>query len=628
MFVVPSRLSSARGRIVPRPGFSSLISAACLALCVPLACGGSTLPGEVPEPSFSESPRAQEAFRKIQGRWLDGDPTARARLEPELRDFLARFARDDRVRVVRCYLGVLELERQRPAEARALVASVRRGPPGAVRDFATLVHAAALRREGKLDEALALLLPLQGKVVEPGQQGLFSKELVRALIDARKYLKAIEAMLDWAEQAPPGEREQVVTAVEGWIRSMPRDALEAGLGLLYQAPEGESESGTRVEAGRWLGLAVRERLTRIALTERDADLARRLIEMTPPRLGRDDVREVLSELAATSSSAARVEGRALGVVLDVTDEASKRRSSDVIAGMTRALGLPAKAERADSIRLLTRDSEGPSEVDRALSGLAGDGATLLVAGVTDEAAVSAALFAERTKTPVILLRRPPGARSYGPFTFVLGTDASEEESAIHAGLEGEGARAPVRVGSGGAPCDAPSGSAFGARFPTAEWKRAKADAIVLAGDADCAREATLEALAAGLSPLIVLGLEAVDAAPSLPGRKILVSAGRFPFAAHPLAPEEQAHLDRWGTAPSWYAVLGRDAALLAEQALAALPSSPVQEEQAVTKLHRRARDGLARARAPLWSTDARGFEGAQSIARRLWTARAQWGTRK
>lgn len=608
------------------PGRLSLLGA-FVATAMAAGCGSGQA-GPVPEPSYAESRNAQDAFHAIEARWIDANPSERLKLDPSLRAFLAKFGHDDRARTVRCLLGWLEIERRRPEAARVLVAPVLSGPPGAARDFATLVHAAAIRRQGHLTEALRLLAPLRGKIVDPEQRGLFSEEFVRALIEARRFEDAISAMLDWAEQASPNEREGVVAAVEALVRDMPADALEAGLSRLYQeAPGASPDPSTRAEALSWLTAAIRERLVRIALTNRDAELARRLIDSTPPRLGRDEVREVLAELAATSSTAARVEGRAVGFVLDVTDAASKQRSAEVVAGMTRALGLPITAEQPGSVRLLTRDCATPADMNRALAGLTGDGAAILVAGVTDETAVSASLFAERTRTPVIVLRHPPGNGKRGPFTFVLGADIPAEETAIASALEREGSRVPVRVGPGGVPCEAPDTNIQGSRFPVADWKRDHVDALVLAGGADCAREAALAAMTARLTPLLVLGLEASDAHESLPGTKLLVSAGRFPFAGHKLAKDEQAWVDQWGAAPSWYATLGRDAAVLSTRVLSALPTQAIQEERAVTELHRRARDGLARAHATLWSTAAQGFDGSQVIAREITLVRSSWSSR-
>jgi hypothetical protein len=158
--------------------------------------------------------------------------------------------------------------------------------------------------------------------------------------------------------------------------------------------------------------------------------------------------------------------------------------------------------------------------------------------------------------------------------------------------------------------------AGGARFPVQEWKRIGADALVLGGDPDCARDAVAEAVATGLSPALVLGLESAEA-DDLPGRKMVVSGGRFPLGTHELRADERAWVERWGAAPSWFEVLGRDAALLAAAALARFPIDHVEESAKVDELHRVARDNLARVEADLWSTTASGFKGRAAIDRHL-----------
>jgi hypothetical protein len=126
----------------------------------------------------------------------------------------------------------------------------------------------------------------------------------------------------------------------------------------------------------------------------------------------------------------------------------------------------------------------------------------------------------------------------------------------------------------------------------------------------------MEATGFGLSLPLVIGLESADAG-ELPGRKMAISAGRFPFAFHELRADERAWVERWGAAPSWYEVLGRDAAILAASALSAFPLEHAEDSPKVDELHRKARDALARARADLWSTNATGFEGRALLDRTI-----------
>jgi hypothetical protein len=624
---LPRRLSDEHGRVARialRPGalFGGFLRAASLALLsfvafpVSVGCSSESRAPVVPVPTLSSSPAAQAAYRRIESRWTDLPPDRKKELLPDLRDFLTRFAVDDRARMVRLYFALLSLDEGRFGTAHSLARQVQAGPPGAAKDFADVVEAAALRREGKLTDALALLEPLRGKIADPEQLGIYSEQFVRALVSAHAFEHAISAMVDWAEQTPQVEREQVVASIDGLIKEMPTAAIEAGLATLADEDHGDvaGPRSTRSEARRWLITTARARLVRMALTNHDPELARRLLDSTPVRIGRDESREALVALAATGLGSARVAGRSVGIVLDVTDDTARRRSAEVVEGVTRALGLPASASDKGAVQLVTRDANERTDVDRALRGLSGDGASILVAGVTEQAALAASAFAERSQVPVIVVSSPGNAGAALRFTFVVGSAAAAESSAIDAGLAVLHTQSVARVGPGGAPCDA-SPAAGQTHFPVQDWKREGVDALVLGGDGECARDAVMDANQAGLSPLLVLGLESAEVEDYIPGRKLLVSAGRFPFGASPLTDDERAYVDRWGSPPSWYEALGHDAATLAAAVLADFPLDRVDDKGAVVGLHWRAQGRLLHAEVPLWTTASRGFGGANVLPR-------------
>ena len=535
---------------------------------------------------------------------------------PELRDFLTRFPVDDRARMVRLYFALLALDEGRLGTAHSLARQVQEGPPGAAKDFADVVEAAALLREGKLPSALALLEPLRGKIADPDQLAIYSEQFVRALVAAHAYEHAISAMVDWAELTPQVERDQVVTKIDGLVKDMPTPAVEAGLAALAEEDHQDAIGvrSTRGEARRWLMTTARGRLVRIALANRDPELARRLLDSGEARLGRDDSREALATLAATGLGSARVAGRSIGIVLDVSDEVARRRSAELVEGVTRALGLPANASDRNAVQLVTREANEETDVDRALHGLSGDGATILLAGVTDAAALAASAFAERSQVPVVVVSNPPNLSPNPRFTFVAGAAQRDESAAIDAALLAVHAQAVARVGDGGAACDGPPATAR-THFPVEEWKRARVDALVLAGDGGCARDAIAESSLFGLSPILVFGLESADAEESVPGKKLMVSAGRFPFGVTPPSDEDREYVERWGAAPSWYEALGHDAATIAAASLADFPLDRVEEKGAVVGLHWRAQGRLLHTDVALWTTNARGFGGSNVLPR-------------
>jgi hypothetical protein len=572
----------------------------------------------VPVPTLSSTAAAQTAYRRIEAKWTDLPPDRRKELMPELRDFLTRFPVDEKAKMARLYFALLAIDEGRLGTAHSLAEQVQKGPPGATRDFADVVRAAALRREGKLSDALALLEPLRGKIADPGQRSIYSEQYVRALVAAHAYEHAIVAMLDWAEQTPQVGRQQVLDTIASLVRDMPTGAVEAGIAALSEEDRAEPSGShsTRAEARRWLITTSRTRLVRTALANRDPELARRLVESTPARLGHDEARDALVALAATGLGSARVAGRSIGIVLDVSDDESRRRSAEVVEGVTRALGLPAAASSPQAVQLVTREAASDGDVERALRGLAGDGASILVAGVTEKSAGIASLFAERAQVPVVVVARPSSLPSALQFTFVIGAAPADEAAAVAAALSAAHAASVFRVGPGGASCDnAPLAGVT--HFPVEEWKRASADAIVLGGDAECARDAAAEAAQRGLSPLLVLGLESAEADELIAGKKLLVSAGRFPFGVAPLTREERGYVERWGGAPSWFEALGHDAASISATVLADFPLDRVDDKGAVVGLHWRARGHLLQAETALWTTSARGFGGANVLPRRI-----------
>ncbi|HVU03775.1 MAG TPA: hypothetical protein VHE30_18580 [Polyangiaceae bacterium] len=591
--------------------FASVLA---LSLGLGVGCGGSNHAAIRPEPSVASSLGAQTDFRALEARFSDLPQSARPALAPELARFIETHPDDGRVHLARLYLAWSILDEKRLPEVRSLATMERRGGPGPVRDFAELVLSAVLRREGRAEEAVRALKDLRGKLVDPLERELHAEELVKALVDAKRYGETLDAMLDWAEQANAADREDVVSAMEALLRAMPASALETSAAKFSAAREGK-ESEARAEARKWLENAAQATLVRAAITGQDPALARRLVESGRIRAAQAETRDTLEALAATSVAAPRVAGRSIGVVLDVTDETSRRRSADAVAGMTRALGLPRTASRADAVHLLTRDAAEPGDVERALGSLAGDGAAILVAGVTDAAAIAASVFAEREQIPVITLRAPPGAGPEKPFTFVLGEEPASVEDAVHAALGALSARRAARVGPGGASCDDADRPPGASRFPVLEWKQEAVDALVLVGDEACARDAALEAVSTGLHPGLVLGPEAARA--DVPGRKLVVSSGRFPFAVHALSAEEQDWVSRYGEAPSWYEALGHDAAILASRALSAFPLERADDPKIVRLLHQRARTELLRAEGPLWTTDAPGPSGGTVVLRTL-----------
>ena len=82
-------------------------------------------------------------------------PKCGTALERPLRDYIARYPKEDLARVVRVYLAWVLIQKRELSEARALADAARTGPAGSVRDFAVVTEAAILIRLGSRPAAAA-----------------------------------------------------------------------------------------------------------------------------------------------------------------------------------------------------------------------------------------------------------------------------------------------------------------------------------------------------------------------------------------------------------------------------------------------------------------------------------------
>src|SRR5260221_724273 len=71
------------------------------------------------------------------------------------------------------------------------------GPVGNAHDLATLVKGAALRRQGKSAEAITVLQPIVGKLLDPFARPILYEELVEALLDEQRYDEALVFAEAW-----------------------------------------------------------------------------------------------------------------------------------------------------------------------------------------------------------------------------------------------------------------------------------------------------------------------------------------------------------------------------------------------------------------------------------------------
>jgi hypothetical protein len=576
-----------------------------------VACGHSHSQENRPEATLSANGDAQAAFRALRAAWFSGSSGERRKLEAELRSFLVRFPRDEQSDTVRVLIAFDCVSRGSLQEARVFLASVRE-QVGAVHDFSEVGEAYALLREGKAEAAWSALEPLAGKIVDPDERLVFSELRLRVAVDAHRYTRAVRAAEELLAEAPPEARASLEDMVRDLFQRAPKaDLIES----LHSFDHVDPEDSVAAPAREWLTKMLRERLVDLAVREKDAGLARQLLDSAPAALRTSDSGAKLAGIASGGQSAPLILGRSLGVVLSLGDAELRRRSASLAAGLARGLGLPDALSKPGAVHLVSEDDGGSAAGTlEALRELSSEGATILVAGIDAASADVAARFSEETEIPVLLVE-PPGS-SAGPFheAFVLGESANDEQSAIDTELTQRKLQRIARVGRAGEPCDVPAASATTTRFSVDEWRRERISAVLVLGSAACAGEVSRELRGVGFSPGLALGLEAAEFVYSgdVPRQSFALGAGIFPIATR-----LDANANSALPPVDWYEALGHDAALLSKAALDGFPDGRVDDTRVVRELHARAERALGAAQASLWTSNARGFSDTHSLPRTL-----------
>jgi hypothetical protein len=579
------------------------------------ACSSASTAGPRPEAALADSRQAQESFRGLRERWVAMAPGARAGLEPELIAFVQAHPTDPKSRLARLYLAWISLRRGDEANAQRWLELAVRDSPGAANDLAGVVRAALALRAGHAAEAYAALDELSGQLIDSDDRLLCLDELVSAALTARRHDAAVDRMLDLAALAARRHRERVWRTLEPRLASVPIATLEQSLQTLGRnAAPSEAVSASEYAAARaWMRGFIREQLARSALVERDVDLAQRLV--AAPRLGERTTAAdtALMLLATQAPTLAHVEGRTLGLVLDLQSPLARERSVQVASGVAAALDAP----RSLAVELRTRVlNAGEGSIKDSLERLAGEGAGVLLAGVEPTGAASALEFARASGIPTLLLHEPANASgALAPGAFVVGGDADAPNQLLRRQLAEQGVAPLLRVGADALSC--PRGPADPLPEGLAALRELAQDdrpGLFFEAGARCTRDVLMQ-LDGVASLVVALGLDALAVAGDpLAARELWsVGVGVLPLLEAP----ESARLKSWlgdkGSPPSFYEALGYDAARFAQAGLerielggkggkAGLPSEPV------VVLHQRVRDGIAHASLDeLWTTEAKSF---------------------
>lgn len=616
------------------------------------ACGGS---GRARRPVFatSQTQDATQSFEELRDAWERRDQ-APATLRAGLERHIKRFPNDGTLTTARLYLAFMLMQADDYYRADAQLALLESTPrsihPGPEADMFVLAKAKSKRHAGDNASALKSLQSIAGKAVDETVRSIFLEELTLAALGAGDDYEAIGYMDAWLRGVSEDKRDASRRAISTALEGMPAKVVEDTYRGMRQAG---GQSGYSADIQR----LVASRLAKIAAQKEDAQLARWLLDVTPggaDALG--DAGPQVLELAASRRGLREVQGRTVGLLLPIFSPEQRDAAASVLRGVSWALELPkSSAERRDSIRLVVRndssDPKSPSAegTDAAMEELFGEGAAVVIAGIDPLSADRALSWGEKHGFPVMLLHPPAREPLPTQAGYVLGESRDAQVSVLARALVAQGeARAQLLTSSFGrgrtslegalaqgglqkaletVDCGVQPSRQGVPRFPLEAWSKDKTRGFLVAGPRGCLSDLLDELKVLGTKqpslqhPSVGFTLDAELPSNGAHARLFSASAGVLPIVAKTADdlgdPEVLAFYKEFGQVPSWWSALGRDAGILARQAVSALPVNTTSDPQAVAQRHAIVAVALGHARAPLWSTDATGFEGGHVLARTL-----------
>jgi hypothetical protein len=611
------------------------------ALALILSCS-SHRSDTVPVANLASTTSAGREFARIREKWTHNDPAERVALRADLEAFTKHFPRDGLVPLAQVYriLSLMDPPDDYPLAGRLLDAQ-EPPPHGSTRDLYTIAEAKLLRMRHEPEAAFDLLRPLVGKMIESRARGLLQEELTLDALESHQPYEAIAYMDAWLRGATEEDRQAAEAKVAVALAGVPQAALR---GSLVAMREGGASHGYGVAIGR----LVAERLAKAAIEGSDVSLARWLLDVeTVSRMLDEETAGQLAALATSKRGIGSVAGRTLGVVLPTSSAGLRDEAADVLRGILWALEVARGDGGADAIRLVTRDDVGDgARLVASLEDVAGEGATVIITALDAKTAAAALAWGANQSLSIITLASPP-VRPPPPYGFVVGEDWSAELEVLATALAGPGTggQRPLDVATVADEEDGPSLSAVASsrvawrppvscdtalvhagesRFPVATWAKEGVHSWLVAADPACAAELLL-GVGGGGRGTVALTLEASEIVErSHPGTRVVsATTGVVPLAlapsGDPRVADVRAMTARTGAAPRWWAAVGRDAAVLARQALAELPTDTITDPDGIARRRAQLRAALLGARASLWTSERNGFDEAGVLNRTIRT---------
>ncbi|HEX2736262.1 MAG TPA: hypothetical protein VHM70_31890 [Polyangiaceae bacterium] len=574
------------------------------------ACAEAHRAEHEPRAALADNTQAQREFRSLSSAWHSLAATERVHLEQPLREYIARYPKEDPTRLARGYLGWILYQKGELVEAERCIDPNLRGPEGRAKDFSQVVEGAVLTEHGRPLDAIRLLRPLQRQLIDPIERFLATEQLVHGALAAALYAEALNYMVDWLDQAEARDRTRIAEAIEARVAKIPDSYLEHALDPLEQ--EGESSTNSDAHRGihrQWLFQTITKQLAHVAERTRNVSLAARILERNPA-LALDPASSSLVQLATGGEPPATIAGRTIGLLLETNDALSRRRAADVAAGI--AFVLDQKEGRDHDVQLVFEDAV--PDAAAGLSKLLAQGAAVLVAGIDTKNSDAAMHYAQVSQAPLLSLASNPTGSD---FAFSVGLAAAAEEGLLSTLLVNMGYRV-MTYGPLDYPCNDP---ALTLPWQTPDAVRITGAALLL--DGTCLKAFTHDTHGSSPKPRLALGVESSFTALTKPdtlrgySQPLFLSAGYYPFMDEQPS-DLEAFRARSRRIPNWYETLGHDVAEIAVQVMAPLPEVRSTELADVTRYHASVQQALRGFESDkLWSSKHARFDAQHQLEREL-----------
>lgn len=519
--------------------------------------------------------------------------------EPNLQRFIALYSKEPKCRSIRLKLAWLRLEQKRYGEAKALVDAERDEATWTDADWVTVLDGALLRVAGQPLASLERLRSLNGKLTDVTLRELWSIEVIKAAIEASRFDTAIELMVEYRAY---GREERIVTTqsqIETWLLRVPDPILSNTLTRLSTLSTQPVVDEGRKQARLFLLEAVRERLAIVALDRKDNRLAQILLQTASPRFKRSETGESLRQLSDSAAPPNESLHAVIGILLEMQDDFSSRRSAEIITGALRALD---EEPSATPVRVVSREvrETTDSAVEAGLVALVQDGAAVVIAAVTKATANTVARFGKSGQVAVITLSGSATEPRTTPFVFHV-DEASDVISKDFANLE-----------RGGFDWITTEHSACTSTTKDEAWttELSSSRGLFLLTDEICAKKVARTLATRKNPPRVWLGPEAVGAAEQFSHAALVTS----PTLSDERSPIVRSWQERFRRKPFFYEALGYDVVRLSRQAILTTSIESVSDARKIAEKRAEIATALGRVQTTLLTSKASGFDSQHRLS--------------